>query len=267
MPISSGAVAILGLLLQLQVPVRVEIPVADLKSPRLLALKGETGEASLKRFWEEVGKEGAPLVEPVPADDHYSLVTFLWHGNRDTRGVFILGSIASNAPMAHLEGTDVWYRSYLVRKDARFTYRLAPVRGTLDPDKPGDRSKIRETAQIDPLNPRRHPPSGPPLLSLAELPEAPAQPWIAKRPGTPAGTEGGDGPQLDPEGEPSRSRLYAARVRSWRANPFVVDRPRRIGLPRPHSFTGDPRQPSRGWPSAAGRGRPRGATGIRRAGE
>jgi enterochelin esterase-like enzyme len=133
-------------------------------------------------------KGGTPLVEPAPADDRYSLVTFLWRGNRDTRGVFVLGSIARDAPMARLEGTDVWYRSYLVRKDARFTYRLAPVRQALDPDKPADRSKIRETAQIDPLNPRRHPPAGPPLLSLAELPDAPVQPWLARRPETPAGT-------------------------------------------------------------------------------
>src|SRR4029453_2147439 len=47
--------------------------------------------------------------------------------------------------------------------------------------------KIRETATVDPLNPHRHPPAGPPLLSVAELPEAPAQPWIARWPGTPAG--------------------------------------------------------------------------------
>ena len=193
MPLSNGAAAILGLLLQLTAssPARVEVPAGSVASPRLLALQQQVrkdGRAALDAFWAEAGKSGTPLVEPAPADEGYRLVTFLWRGDRDTRGVLILGSIARDAPMALLESTDVWYRSYLVRKDARFTYRLAPFRAKLDPDNPGDRSKIRESAQIDPLNPRRHPPSGPPLLSLAELPDAPPQPWLARRPGTAAGT-------------------------------------------------------------------------------
>lgn len=189
MPLTIGTAAVLTLLLQ--VPVRVEVPAANLASPRLLALREqvrEAGPAAVERFWNEVGKGSAPLVEAAPSDSRYKLVTFLWHGARDTRGVFVLGSIARDAPMTRLADTDVWYRSYLVLKDARFTYRLAPVRAALDPNKSADRLKIRETAQIDPLNPHRHPPAGPSLLSLVELPDAPPQPWIAKRPGTPAGT-------------------------------------------------------------------------------
>jgi enterochelin esterase-like enzyme len=155
-------------------------------SPRLLALAAQVhgGDASaVEKFWEEIAKQRTPLVEPAPADANLALVTFLWRGDPGTRGVFLLGSLSGEALLARLDGTNVWFRSYTVRKDARFTYRLAPFRGAV-PKEPG---KIRETATVDPLNPRRHPPAGPPLLSVAELPDAPAQPWISRRPGTPAG--------------------------------------------------------------------------------
>src|SRR5262249_5077115 len=117
------------------------------------------------------------------------LVTFLWRGSRE-RAVILLGTIAQDARLAHLLGTDVWYRTYRLRRDLRFTYRLAPIRGgfSLDPGTPGyDREKIRATAQVDPRNPHRYPATGPPLLSLVELPDAPPQPWVAARPGVPAG--------------------------------------------------------------------------------
>jgi enterochelin esterase-like enzyme len=155
-------------------------------SPRLIALASQVrggDAAAVGRFWEETAKQGTPLVEPVPADPSLARVTFLWRGDARTRGVFLLGSLSGEALLARLDGTDVWFRSYTVRRDARFTYRLAPFRGPA-PKAPG---KIRETATVDPLNPHRHPPTGPPLLSVAEMPDAPAQPWIARRPGTPAG--------------------------------------------------------------------------------
>lgn len=157
------------------------------ESPRLIALVSQVSGgdgAAVGRFWEEIAKQGTPLVEPVSGDDRIVRVTFLWHGDRGTRGVFLLGSLSGEALLARLEGTDVWFRSYTVRKDARFTYRLAPFRGSV----PKDPGKIRETATIDPLNPRRHPPAGKPLLSVAEMPDAPAQPWIVRRPDVPAGT-------------------------------------------------------------------------------
>lgn len=174
--------------------VRQEVPLATLRSPRLVQLRDArrdgAGPAALARFWEDVAHQGAPLMEPIPGDDRHLLVTFLWRGDEATRGVLILGSIARDARMERLPGTDVWYRSYILRRDLRFTYRLAPVERDLvldfkDPRYDGGR--IRETARIDPLNRRRHPSGGEPLLSVAVLPGAPPQPWVARRPGAPAG--------------------------------------------------------------------------------
>jgi enterochelin esterase family protein len=173
---------------------REEIPLGTLRSPRLVQLwdarRAGAGPAVLARFWQDVARQGTPLLEPIPGDDRHFLVTFLWRGNEATRGVLILGSIAQDARMERLPGTDVWYRSYVLRRDLRFTYRLAPVERDLvldNKDPRYNKGRIRETAQIDPLNRRRHPPSGDPLLSVAVLPGAPPQPWVARRPGAPAG--------------------------------------------------------------------------------
>lgn len=149
------------------------------ESPRIAALreKAAAGEwAALSRFWSEVDKQGTPLVEPI--DRENVLVTFLWRGGDKTKGVVILGSVANKSPMERVAGTDVWFHSLPVRRDARFTYRLAP---NADPKADGF-----PTARIDPRNKKPFPASAP-LLSLAEMPDAPAQPWVAKRPEVAAG--------------------------------------------------------------------------------
>ena len=176
------------------VPVRVQLAEDTLASPRLKALLESLQRKerdAIGRFWTEVRKSGTPLVEAVPGADRQLLVTFLWQGGDDVHGVVILGSIAGAAPLSRMAGTDLWYRSYLVRRDARFTYRLAPVRDpgfALAEGTPGyDRGKIRATAQLDPLNPHRHPPVKDPLLSVVELPEAPPALWVSRRPGVAAG--------------------------------------------------------------------------------
>jgi len=156
------------------------------ESPRLIALAARVrggDAAAVGKFWEEIAKQGTPLAEPVPGDGRLVRVTFLWRGDPGTRGVFLLGSLSGETLLAHLDGTDVWFRSYTVRKDARFNYRLAPFRGSV-PEGP---EKIRKTATFDPLNSRRHPPTGKPLFSVAEMPDAPALPWIVPRPGAPRG--------------------------------------------------------------------------------
>jgi len=180
-------------------PVRTEIPAGTLASPRLQALRARIasgGREAVKHFWDETEQSGTPLIEALPAGDPGSgrqlLVTFLWRGD-DVRGVILLGSLSNDAPLARLGATDVWYRSYKVRRDARFTYRLAPVRAhiSLDVNDPHyDRQAVRATAGIDPRNPHRHPPAGEALLSVIELPDAPPRTWSIRNPGTPAGRIG-----------------------------------------------------------------------------
>lgn len=107
----------------------------ELASPRLAALRQRllAGHAeALAVFWKEMKKEGTPLVEPVAGDDGERRVTFLYRGGRETRNVVILGSIAHDAPMARLPGTDLWFKSFEVRKEAtaRLTSSSSPCRAS-----------------------------------------------------------------------------------------------------------------------------------------
>jgi Enterochelin esterase, N-terminal len=109
------------------------------ESPRIKTLQDRflhNGIQEIKAFWREVTERGVPLVESLPGDERHRLVTFLWRGQEDTRHVLIVGGVvprwayskdsAEQKLMARLPGTDVWYKTYRVRSDARVTYLLSP---------------------------------------------------------------------------------------------------------------------------------------------
>ena len=170
-------------------------------SPRLRALQTELQadrHAALEKFWQEITQQGTPLVEPTPDKSNYLYVTFLWRGNTDTKNVVVNTLDQNNqladarffaqAQMTLLPNSDIWYRTYRLRNDARFSYRLSPNDAlTLLPDlKPEEQAKRLATLQADPLNPR-HYESRNGDTSIVELPNAPPQPWIKPLPGVPAG--------------------------------------------------------------------------------
>jgi len=184
---------------------RLSAAPAKLESPRIKTLRAdvESGQqGGVEAFWEEVKKEGAPLIERLDGDDKNMLVTFLWRGMPDTQNVLVLWypfASADDYRMARLGQTDVWYKTLRVDKHKRFVYRLAPN----GPHLPGPGVPYGEdingllavTAQVDPLNPKRwladpEDPDPPQYqgYSAVEMPEAPAQPWLAQRQGVPAGS-------------------------------------------------------------------------------
>lgn len=171
-------------------------------SPRLRALQEAAragDEQAEPAFWSEVELHGAPLVEPIEGDSSQLLVTFLYHGDSATHNVLLFRGVSvstdlSDNPLAQLAGTDVWYRSYPVRRDARFTYLIG---ANIDLSG-GPQAFMQQLSGFttDPLNPVRDPAVGDPvpkqpppyyIHSAVDLPGAPAQPWIAKRPGVPEG--------------------------------------------------------------------------------
>jgi hypothetical protein len=95
-------------------------------SPSIVTLRHKLesgGAAAVKNFWDAVHKSGAPLIEAAPGATGFSLVTFLWHGDSQTRNVVIFDGVAgfdAKDQMLHLDGSDVWYKTYRVRNDARF---------------------------------------------------------------------------------------------------------------------------------------------------
>jgi enterochelin esterase-like enzyme len=184
-------------------------------SPRLAALQDALAagdRAALERFWAEVDERGTPLVDPAPGGPDESdppeplavpgaapyghvLVTFLWRGGAATENVVVVGPFGHREPadgrMARLPGTDVWYRTYRLRADARTVYRLAENDSLAPlPAFGRDPQRFRERTagwRPDPRN--RDPfPAAQPWASALVLPAAAPQPWVAPRPGVPPGT-------------------------------------------------------------------------------
>lgn len=167
-------------------------------SPRLRSLVSDfekTGPATLDRFWYEIAENGTPLIEPIAGETRFLYVTFLWKGTTETRNVVVLtlgnnqlGSPGyfAHAQLAHLPNTNVWYRTYRLRNDARFSYRMAENDSlqvltdfNLDPQRAA-------AFKPDPLN-SRHYTNVFGENSVVELPNAPAQPWTERLPGVPEG--------------------------------------------------------------------------------
>jgi enterochelin esterase-like enzyme len=119
--------------------------------------------AAVNKFWNHVHKHGTPLVEEIPGEKNFSFLTFLWHGNDETRNVVIFDGIAgfdARDRMLHLDGTNVWYKTYRVRNDARFAYNLSTNDSlqSFDEVKGDQAMRVRlAMLQVDPLNPHRCP--------------------------------------------------------------------------------------------------------------
>ncbi len=168
-------------------------------SPRVVALQNQLRKgdrSAVTRFWDDVRKAGAPLVDPIPGDEKNVLVTFLWRGAEDTRNVVVFlqtgGVNPADNQMAHLADSDLWYKSYVFRKGVRFLYTLSPNDELTPLNTPGvDWQKRFANVQTDPLNPKRYPPAASAaegnVQSVVELPGAPPQPWVERRPGVPTG--------------------------------------------------------------------------------
>jgi len=177
------------------------------ESPRIKALRAalESGQqVNVATFWEEVQREGAPLIEPLVGDETTMLVTFLWQGTPDTQNVLVAwfpyaAEGTDDYHMTRLGETDIWYKTLKIDKRKRFMYRLAPnvPRPHGPPEGPEDGvfAVIGAAERTDPLNPKRWAvdPQDVDLpqyqgFSVVEMPAAPAQPWVAVREGVPAGT-------------------------------------------------------------------------------
>ncbi len=185
---------------------RLAPPGHPIESQRIRALTDSVlrgDRESVNAFWEEVKKTGVPLIEPIAGDRENVAVTFLWKGRPDTQNVMVLWlPYAGVAPdeflMARLGGTDVWYKTIKVDRKMRLSYTLAPNAARLRPLSLGIDTDaitmIAATARPDPLNPK-HWRDDPQSVdapeyrgsSILEVPDAPRQPWIVRRPGVPAG--------------------------------------------------------------------------------
>ena len=111
-------------------------------SPRLSDLaremaKGGDKQGLLDKLWEEIrGK--TPIVERIPGHDRERLVTFIWHGNKNTRRVGTIGTNPNPDPaeqeLKRFLDTDLWYKTERMSSDARFGYLLGENGQSYNPD-------------------------------------------------------------------------------------------------------------------------------------
>lgn len=167
----------------------------DWQSPKIMHLKDQLKKGqndAIQTFWKQVQKEGTPLLEPADEDTHL-LVTFLWKAVKPHKNVVVsaygLGSFDPlKNKMTHIEGTDIWYRTYRYPKNLRTVYSISP-------DDPlisiadyrlelSDFSPFTANWTNDIFNPIKYfMPASLCLgsqdheMSLLELPDAPKYPW------------------------------------------------------------------------------------------
>jgi enterochelin esterase-like enzyme len=177
---------------------------ATLQSPRLARLSKEiatAGEAALNNFREEIQKQGTPLIEPIPADETHVWLTFLWLAKEPVQNVVVFSGLTNYAytravlpdiQMTRFAETHIWFKTFKVRRDARFAYQFSVNDSLIAEEDETDDNARRARLRSDPLNPRyvrdaiSTTPDADNSESLVELPGAPAQLWI-RQTGKPAG--------------------------------------------------------------------------------
>lgn len=166
-------------------PVKVSPPIAA------LVQRIHSGDRqALDSFWQSITKNGTPLVDATGNSANDVIATFVWRGNKETKSVGIRAPLAKwpglpDLPLAHLPDTDVWYGSWQMKNDFRFTYSFVVNLPS------GERAE--KFTRFDPLNPHKmalsFESSDVPVqsFSIASMPEAPTERWLAPQQGAAAG--------------------------------------------------------------------------------
>ena len=159
-------------------------------SPRIDSLKEALRQrqcGAVEAFWAEVSANGgAPLIESPAALAPDCLTTFLWRGGAATGNVLVRAEAMPGAPaehvFQHLAGTDIWFRTYRFRNDARFMYMLS-IDDPLTPWEVAGPERMKRYAGLrtDPLN--HHVVSDPRNACYVSLPQAPSERWSEERAG------------------------------------------------------------------------------------
>lgn len=165
-----------------------------MQSSRLTALAAELTAGRTERlasFWEEMRREGTPLIEPVEGEvDHY-WVTFLWRSEEAQRVHVLKGGAGwsfYDTQLTRPPGTDLWYRTCRVQGGARFGYYFVQDMDYAAWEKGINRQGWPEF-RVDPLSRRPFPTAEKPFVAVAELPGAPEQPCAVVAPDLPRGRD------------------------------------------------------------------------------
>lgn len=159
-------------------------------SPRINLLKSElknnlANVHVIGDFWNEIDKDGSPIIEEISPDSGKVLVTFLYKGNEDTKNIVVWSPFSRyNYKINQMEciaKTNIWFKTFEIRKDVRFLYSFS-VNDFLN----DDMDKRRSNLTYDSLNPKKFvypkdyevPESEETISSLVELPYTDKFKWI-----------------------------------------------------------------------------------------
>jgi enterochelin esterase-like enzyme len=174
--------------------------VADHVHPLLAALAADpAGEGA---FWERMAAEKTPLIEPDPQTPGHSLVTYVFELPEGAKYVVVSAGAGRNPAdnvMDVIAGTRIAHAAYRYRNDVRATYGFAVDAPLADPEQMSDAEWKAVLDQLMAATPV-HDPHGRELFvsragegnpdnvaSIVSLTDAPAQPFVQRRPDVPHG--------------------------------------------------------------------------------
>lgn len=101
----------------------------EIQSPRLKEIVKNVSAKSVDEFWEEISETGSPLIEDINHQGE-NLITFLYKEVESLDNVVVLlgpaGVDYERNRMIKISSTNIWFRSYLVNKGAKFQYLISP---------------------------------------------------------------------------------------------------------------------------------------------
>ena len=103
-----------------------------LKDKRIKKLEMDIKEGRkycVNLFWDYIKKAGTPLVEEIKDDQKYVLVTLIYKEKKKLNNVVLIPPVGmrklEECKMDKITGSDVWYISYKVEKNIRFSYQFS----------------------------------------------------------------------------------------------------------------------------------------------
>ncbi|MBW9157921.1 alpha/beta hydrolase-fold protein [Clostridium tagluense] len=111
-----------------------------LKSKMIMELNEKIQQGNnqaMEEFLCEIKSNGAPLVERIDGDSENSLVTYVYKQHEDIENILLIHidefeNYLENK-MERLVGTDLWYKTYKMNNELRFSYKFS-VNDALDDD-------------------------------------------------------------------------------------------------------------------------------------
>lgn len=109
-------------------------------SPKINALMKQLiidNTNAINLFWENIEREGAPLIESIKDDGKNALLTYIYKGDDSTKNIVVMHPTCwkdyEDNMLVNIPGTNVWHKSYVIKNDVMGRYDFS-VNDALDED-------------------------------------------------------------------------------------------------------------------------------------